>query len=154
MLAALHVHNEQFNGIGQKRYEVDLETGCWVWLLSTSHGYPYMGIQVDGRPKRVRAHRWFYERFVGPVPDGHHVHHRCENPLCVNPHPDHLGAKEGRLHLRDHKKGKKMNLSDAEVARRQEHGRVMGRANIGVVYTKTTRSEASKKAWETRRALC
>lgn len=34
------------------------------------------------------AHRYAYRLWVGEIPDGMEVHHRCRNPLCVR--PDHL----------------------------------------------------------------
>jgi hypothetical protein len=42
-------------------------SGCWVWLGWKSNGYGRF--HVNG--KDVRAHRWSYERFVGPIPEGH-----------------------------------------------------------------------------------
>lgn len=58
---------------------------CWFWLGSTNrsgHGQ----FSVGG--KMVKAHRWAYEFFVGPIPDGLVIHHLCGNESCVN--PDHL----------------------------------------------------------------
>ena len=45
-----------------------------------------MFVRVGGR--KTGLHRVVYEEHFGPIPDGHHVHHRCGNRSCVN--PEHL----------------------------------------------------------------
>ena len=73
---------------GPDYLEIDMElsTPCWIWQKGKTNGYGR--IRVDGRP--VYAHRAYYQRFVGPIPDGWVVHHLCWNRACVN--PDHLQA--------------------------------------------------------------
>lgn len=59
------------------------ESPCWVWLWSLDRdGY---GRFKPAKGSERRAHRWAYEHFVGPIPKGLHVHHRCEHRDCVNP---------------------------------------------------------------------
>lgn len=60
------------------------ECGCWVWTGVCINGY---GQFWDGQKGR-KAHRWAYEHFVGPIPDGLHLDHKCRVRPCVN--PDHL----------------------------------------------------------------
>jgi hypothetical protein len=68
-----------------RKVEVVTETGCWIWLGSTTlNGY---GSFWAGK-RLSSAHRWAYERFRGPIPPNRHLDHLCRTPPCVN--PDHL----------------------------------------------------------------
>ena len=42
-----------------------------------------------------KAHRVIYELMIGPIPSGFHLHHTCEEKICVNPkHLQPLIARE------------------------------------------------------------
>jgi hypothetical protein len=65
------------------------ETGCWIWMRSSTlhDGAPNYGeIRVRGRNRA--AHRVSYETMVGKIPPGLDIDHKCRVRLCVN--PDHL----------------------------------------------------------------
>jgi len=53
----------------------------------------------DGRPER--AHRAAWLRAGREIPEGWHIHHHCENRLCVN--VDHLEAMPARQHHQLHR---------------------------------------------------
>lgn len=62
---------------------------CWPWTGSrTRTGYGKCS--VDGR--HVAAHRLAWQLTNGPIPDGLHVLHRCDNPPCCNPGHLFLGT--------------------------------------------------------------
>lgn len=70
-------------------YEPVPWSGCWLWL-----GYgtkeEYGRLQVGA--KKYLAHRLSYQRFVGDIPPGMLVLHRCDTPSCVNPYHLFLGT--------------------------------------------------------------
>lgn len=69
-------------------------SGCWPVSGASSDGYAR--IVVDGR--KVKAHRWSYEHFVGAVPDGLVLDHLCRNRACANPeHLEPVTQKENVL---------------------------------------------------------
>lgn len=55
--------------------------GCWLWTGARSSGYGK--VWIDGAI--VYAHRLFYERQVGSIPDGLTIDHLCRTRNCVNP---------------------------------------------------------------------
>lgn len=59
----------------------DKITKCWNWSLATPEGYGV--ISVKG--KMYKAHRVSYAAFIGEVPSNQPIHHKCNNPSCVNP---------------------------------------------------------------------
>lgn len=59
-----------------------MPNGCIEWTKGKS-GEGYGVISING--KQVYVHRFFYEQYVGPIPEGMKVLHSCDNPPCVNP---------------------------------------------------------------------
>jgi hypothetical protein len=75
-------------------YVINSITGCWLWR-SVDHG-GYARHWVNGRT--VSAHRFAYEAFIGSIPDGLTLDHKChttdlacaggrecQHRSCVNP---------------------------------------------------------------------
>ena len=56
----------------------DPNSGCWYWC-----GH----LDVDGYSKLrgTTGHKLSYETFVGPVPEGLELDHKCRNRACINP---------------------------------------------------------------------
>ncbi len=61
------------------------ECGCIIWLKGR-RAHRYGSIRIDG--KNWAAHRAAWVAYHGPIPNGLHVLHACDLPLCIN--PDHL----------------------------------------------------------------
>jgi hypothetical protein len=53
--------------------------------------------------RQVRAHRYAYETFVGPIPEGYCICHRCDNRPCCNPAHLFLGTHLDNAHDRERK---------------------------------------------------
>ncbi|MEQ6435759.1 HNH endonuclease [Comamonas sp. w2-DMI] len=61
---------------------------CPDWIHKNRWGYP---IATNGKGGKSSGHRLAYRLFVGPIPNGTMVLHRCGNQGCINPHHLYLG---------------------------------------------------------------
>jgi hypothetical protein len=67
---------------------------CWMWqrhIMATGYG------QISIGKRRILSHRFSYEAFVGPIPNGLQVDHLCRVRACCN--PSHLEPVTQRENL-------------------------------------------------------
>lgn len=58
------------------------DTPCWIWQRSkkaSGHGQLRVGKRI------VLAHRHYYEKEKGPIPEGAQLLQMCEVRACINP---------------------------------------------------------------------
>lgn len=87
-------------------YVVKQDGGCWLWM-DEPHRYGRIRIKGD---KYEAAHRFSYRRFVGEIPSGMYVCHKCDTPGCVN--PDHLYVGTHEDNTRDAKERGRVKKSE------------------------------------------
>lgn len=60
---------------------------CWEWPMSKNRqtGYGQFVVRIGGKSKLLTAHRVSHEIFLGFIPDGMDVCHKCDNRKCFNP---------------------------------------------------------------------
>jgi hypothetical protein len=90
-------------------------SGCWLWTGGLKcRGYGGFRLRKD---RYTFSHRISYELFVGEIPKGLHVCHKCDNPFCVNPEHLFVGTSKQNMEDRDSKgrfhvlKGEKVGAS-------------------------------------------
>lgn len=113
---------------------VDMTGPCWVWTnYKTKNGYGRCNVKTDGKWKVRGAHCVAYEAFVGNIPDGMCVLHKCDNPSCCNPSHLSLGTHQqnmsdmmrkgrGRGARGERNKNAKLTESDVDEIRASSHG--------------------------------
>lgn len=82
---------------------------CWIWQMHCSpKGYGMYTHKIEGRSRA--AHRVYWEREHGPVPDGLELDHLCGQRACVN--PEHL---EPVTHVENIRRGVGTTLNVEQV---------------------------------------
>ncbi len=113
-------------GTIRERFEGKIEripwSGCWIWTgYCLPNGYPRIGGGIKENAKY--AHRISYELFIGPIPKGKFICHKCDVRSCVN--PNHLYAGTHIENMRDmQSRGRKViqfgiDASNAKLTEKQ-----------------------------------
>jgi len=80
-----------------ERAEVNEETGCLEWQLSTNKdGYGY--VWFKGRNHYAHRASFMLANSVELTPDDY-VCHSCDNPACIN--PEHLFVADQYINMHD-----------------------------------------------------
>lgn len=93
------------------------DSGCWLRTKRVDRdGYGRIG-------KRTLAHRYFWEAFNGPIPDGLELDHLCRVTSCCNPshlepvtHRENMLRGEGNIGA--------VNFKKARCPRGHEYSRI------------------------------
>ena len=97
MEADMNIYERRFLG-ELERFESFVErvpfSGCWIWLAAVDEPprLPYGKFWINDLSRSIAAHRAAWLLFVGQIPDGKLVLHRCDVPCCVNPAHLFLGT--------------------------------------------------------------
>lgn len=104
---------------------------CWEWTAyRTVQGYGRH--HWEGQPRG--AHRVAWMMLRGPIPDGLHVLHHCDNPPCCNPDHMFLGTNED-------------NIRDMErKGRRGSGGGIRGEKNVRTRLTDAQALEIKRRS--------
>jgi len=80
-----------------RRVDKTPSSGCWLWTASRIGGNKWHGQWRNGEGQHELSHRAAWRMFVGEIPEGMFVLHRCDDPICVNPAHLFLGTQTDNL---------------------------------------------------------
>jgi len=81
-----------------EKFEKGGDDECWNWT-AVQNGAGYGMIWSPEAGRKVLAHRYSYEAFVGPIRADDLILHSCDNRLCVN--PAHLRVGDHKQNVAD-----------------------------------------------------
>lgn len=114
---------EQFRGPAKERllYHSTQHGGCRRWEKThTSDGYGQ--VRHEGAMRKV--HRVAWEVFIGPIPAGAEVDHKCHVRDCIN--PDHLRLTVHKQNAENRAGLRSTNTSGVNGVVKRPNGRYQG----------------------------
>ncbi len=114
------IDNDEVRTYLKNRVKLDDATGCWIWSMRLDRdGYGELDrdIRAFKHCGTARVHRAAYMVFNGPLPDGLHVRHSCDNRACCN--PEHLSTGTAQQNADDKTKPTRRKSNEALVYRRK-----------------------------------
>jgi hypothetical protein len=133
------------------------EDDCWNWKLwKNTKGYGRWKVCK----KTIFCHRHAYEISIGPIPDGYHILHHCDNPLCCNPKHLFAGTNKDNVNDRVSKNrsadcsgelNSRAKLTNKDVVQIRELCKTMRQTDIAKLYNVTRtiiNSIIKKRSWK------
>jgi len=105
---------------------------CWDWKFKQKK-FTYPRMQFNKKVPRIAIHRYSYELYKGPIPEGMWVLHKCDNPRCSNPEHLFLGSSDD-------------NINDMIGKKRHPHGEKHGCAKLTEEKVKEIKSQLSSSS--------
>lgn len=96
----------------------NLINDCWLWIggvkdKNRNNNRIYGAFRLSSY-ESIASHRFSYEYYYGPIPQGLLVCHKCDNPLCINPYHLFLGTVQDN-NLDKLNKGRQSSILTKEI---------------------------------------